>query len=333
MSSKCRLCGCFKIEMDLLDLGPSTVQLLSKCGINLEENKLLPSSNCIDCFQILSDFGKFLEKVISVQEVLNNELSKQLTTTTKVYLPEISVPNLRKVKRNSSKVSSDGALKKPKQSSRNQRDKLTRITIKEEYFEESVEKPKRRYVKKKSVKEPKIRPKKSKRHEFSRTFQIHCMENIFEKELKGEFMEAPQTLEVFPDEIDENEMINELGQQRLSAFNWTLFKWPCDKCKQVFDSAEVLEQHSQSIHRSGPFIKCENCPKVCRNSMSFINHNFEHSRNLKFCCMYCNQYFFNPLQLHQHQTTEHGDKKTMICLYCAKIFTKGKGKKIVKMLF
>lgn len=78
----CRLCGLIKPSPGSAELGDErVVELARKCNVYQlidDNNKLLPQTLCSDCFQVLYDFGQFIDNLLRVQFELQANLEDEL---------------------------------------------------------------------------------------------------------------------------------------------------------------------------------------------------------------------------------------------------------------
>lgn len=88
MNLMCRLCGLVKPSPGSVELGDErVVELARKCNVYQlidDNNKLLPQTLCSDCFQVLVDFGQFIDNLLRVQFELQANLEDELFLDIKV---------------------------------------------------------------------------------------------------------------------------------------------------------------------------------------------------------------------------------------------------------
>ncbi|XP_055542369.1 zinc finger protein 420-like [Wyeomyia smithii] len=83
----------------------------------------------------------------------------------------------------------------------------------------------------------------------------------------------------------------------------------CCGCKLLFDSLQLLEQHSVQTHRARAGsnskdtnnLRCQNCHELFPNRMKLLNHTTTFQSNRIFYCTLCNITFDVEYRLRQHQ--------------------------------
>lgn len=337
MTDLCRLCGKHKPleELTCLTDANSTVQFkLESClKITLDHDKLLPRSSCLTCNHSLDIAFKFAEQVVSVQEKLESDLQKQLDSVQtyesmankfdiKVERIDLSLhddpaPSSRTLRKRSLKASNFASKKPPK----------VMKPVPNPKKESQPTNPKR--ILKKNIEwedeQLQIRPQFWKNH---KNFGIkppkasvrYTMNELFEKELNGEFAAVTDEMEIDIDDKLPDGKLSSRAMEQLASIGWHNYSWKCFECAETFPNVLDMERHSLKVHKKRGVINCEPCHKVLANYATYLKHITDrHQRQLRFCCIICSEYRHSFLHLHRHITEAHPDCSVFICLYCGVI--------------
>ena len=97
-------------------------------------------------------------------------------------------------------------------------------------------------------------------------------------------------------------------------------KWVCKICDISYAQSGGLYVHNQSIHGPKRF-KCVDCDQMFSKKEMLTRHTMsKHTKRKPYQCNECNQSFFYPSALRDHQNT-HSGLKPYNCELCDKSFT------------
>ncbi|CRK94968.1 CLUMA_CG008456, isoform A [Clunio marinus] len=311
--SVCRLCGDFKCFEELQDIYDSESDIILKLRntlkVELEYNKMLPNSVCLECVNNLENCNKFLELISAVQTRFEIELQQQL----QMFECNYEVPNdshevelknieIKLEKLNPNKIKHSTANRRSTKQKNPQSTKENVSKKPNESKSESIaSKPKQRR---------RIRVKK-----YTHIAENYQMANLFENELEGRFVVQPQDMDIGNHQKTEDGILPDEMLEKLKEISWKNYKWKCEECQEYFENVMDLEMHSLKLHKKRVVLDC--CARTFRTYAKYLFHITEkHQPDLKYCCLICSEYRTSFLHLYRHIESAHSNYKILICLYC-----------------
>lgn len=153
--------------------------------------------------------------------------------------------------------------------------------------------------------------------------QVITVDNLFEAELKSDFLDQKNIFELPEYEKNADGSVIEECQRRFAAHQWSNLKMSCHECFHEVPSVFQLSIHYQTRHsekKTCQFV-CKHCPetKTFSNMESYINHAFTiHFEHLRYSCFICDSMHWNFKSLYYHYKADHSKIRIHICLYCGK---------------